>query len=53
MSPPRKASEQAQWDKIATEIRDIRQTFGKKTQAGERRTDFAEAPDIDIDALFD
>ena len=43
------ASDAAQWERIATEIRDIRDRFGKKTELGRRRTDFAEAPDMEVD----
>jgi topoisomerase-4 subunit A len=42
-------SNSAQWDKIAAEIKDVKEKFGKKTKLGRRRTDFAEAPEIDFD----
>jgi topoisomerase-4 subunit A len=42
-------SDQAQWDRISTEIREVKEKFGKKTALGKRRTDFAEAPVIDVD----
>jgi topoisomerase-4 subunit A len=42
-------SDEAQWTHIAGEIRDTRERFGKKTALGARRTQFADAPDIEID----
>ncbi|MGE3873491.1 MAG: DNA topoisomerase IV subunit A [Parvibaculaceae bacterium] len=42
-------SDGAQWEKIAGEIRETREKFGKKTALGKRRTDFAAAPEIDLD----
>lgn len=39
-------------DKILTlEIKDIKTRFGQKTKLGERRTDFAEAPEFEVDIL--
>ena len=42
-------SDDLQWKKIADEIRGTRDTFGKKTSEGARRSDFAEAVEIDLD----
>lgn len=42
-------SDAAQWEKISTEIKGTKEKFGKKTELGKRRTDFAEAPEIDAD----
>ena len=42
-------SEEAQWEKIASETKLAKEKFGKKTELGKRRTDFAEAPEIDFD----
>ncbi|MBC8038777.1 MAG: DNA topoisomerase IV subunit A [Rhizobiales bacterium] len=42
-------SEDEQWAKIAAEIKDVKEKFSKKTPLGRRRTDFAEAPEIDVD----
>ena len=42
------ASEDMQWSRIAEEIRETRDKFGKKTPLGARRTEFAEAPEIDF-----
>ena len=39
-----------QWNRIAAEIKDVKEKFSKKTTIGKRRTDFADAPEIDIDA---
>ncbi len=43
------ASDEAQWNRIADEIRETRDKFGKKTALGARRTEFAVAPTIDVD----
>ncbi len=37
------ASDELQWQRIGTELEDIRRAFGKTTKAGARRTSFAEA----------
>ena len=42
------ASEDELWSRIAAEVRETRDKFGKKTELGARRTEFAEAPDIDF-----
>ena len=42
-------SDEQQWAHISAEIRDTRDKFGKKTELGARRTQFAEAPEIDFD----
>ncbi|MEM7427524.1 MAG: DNA topoisomerase IV subunit A [Pseudomonadota bacterium] len=42
-------SDDKQWKKIADEIRETREKFGKKTDLGRRRTDFAQAPQGDFD----
>lgn len=36
---------------LTSEIKDIKARFGQKTKLGERRTDFAEAPEFEIDVL--
>jgi topoisomerase-4 subunit A len=49
-------SEDEQWDRIAAEVKEVKEKFSKKTPLGRRRTDFAEAPEIDVDfehALID
>ncbi|MFM8745880.1 MAG: DNA topoisomerase IV subunit A [Aestuariivirga sp.] len=38
-----------QWAKIAAEIKAVKESYSKKTPLGRRRTDFAEAPEIDPD----
>ncbi len=43
------SSDEAQWNHIAGEIRETRDKFGRKTELGARRTQFAEAPSIDVD----
>ncbi len=44
------ASEDAQWQTIASQVREVRDRFGKKTELGRRRTDFATAPAIALEA---
>lgn len=48
------ASDEMQWAQISDDIRATRDRFGKKTDLGRRRTDFAEAPqgDFDLDAAM-
>ncbi|MBL8908973.1 MAG: DNA topoisomerase IV subunit A [Rhizobiales bacterium] len=43
------ASDTQQWEKISGEIRELKEKFGKKTELGRRRTDFAEAPELDVE----
>jgi topoisomerase-4 subunit A len=43
------ASDDLQWERMAGEIREVRERYSKKTELGRRRTDFADAPDIAID----
>ena len=38
-----------QWDKIAEQIKAVRETYGLKTELGARRTTFADQPEMDID----
>jgi topoisomerase-4 subunit A len=42
-------SDDQQWQQISEEIKAVKEKFGKKTPLGKRRTDFAEAPEIDLD----
>jgi topoisomerase IV subunit A len=42
-------SDEEQWAKISDEIRTVKEKYSKKTVLGRRRTDFAEAPEIDVD----
>ena len=42
-------SEDEQWETISGEIKGIKEKFSKKTALGRRRTDFAEAPDVEAD----
>ncbi|MEO1679224.1 MAG: DNA topoisomerase IV subunit A [Pseudomonadota bacterium] len=45
-----------QWSKIADELKAVRKTFGKGSEGGARRTDFAEAIEVDdvpIEAMID
>ena len=43
------ASDDLQWDKISSEIRETRKRFGKDTELGRRRSHFEGVPDLDID----
>ncbi len=43
------ASEDSQWKTIAEEVRHTRDVYGLKTEIGARRSQFALAPDIEID----
>lgn len=50
------ADEKLRWQAIGSEIKFIREKFGKKTALGRRRTEFAEAPDnieVTIEALVE
>ena len=42
-------SDKKQWDVIADEVKQTRDTYGPKTELGARRTTFADDPDIEID----
>jgi len=42
-------SDDLQWKKIAGEIRDTREKFGKKTDIGKRRSVLSQAVEIDVD----
>jgi topoisomerase-4 subunit A len=44
-------SEKEQWKTVAEQIKKVRNTFGKKTPLGKRRTDFAAAPEHDEAAI--
>ncbi|MGB7431707.1 MAG: DNA topoisomerase IV subunit A [Ahrensia sp.] len=43
--------EDLQWKTIAWEVGEVKKKFGKDTEMGARRTDFAEALEIDIEAV--
>ncbi|MDC0738413.1 DNA topoisomerase IV subunit A [Cognatishimia sp. SS12] len=50
------ASDQLQWDKIAEQLKITKKTFGKDYDGGARRTQFAEAgevEDVPIEAMID
>ncbi|HPG21687.1 MAG TPA: DNA topoisomerase IV subunit A, partial [Amaricoccus sp.] len=40
-------SEVLQWGRIAQELREVRKAFGKESPGGARRTDFADAPEVE------
>ncbi|NRA87257.1 MAG: DNA topoisomerase IV subunit A [Rhizobiales bacterium] len=43
------ASDEMQWGVISDQIKDLKKQFGEKTELGKRRTQFAKAPDVDLD----
>ncbi len=43
------ASDEQQWEKIAAEVRQIREQWSKKTDLGKRRTLVADAPAVHVD----
>jgi topoisomerase-4 subunit A len=45
------ASEEKQWQTVAWEIGEVKKKFAKATPLGRRRTDFADAPDTDLEAI--
>jgi topoisomerase-4 subunit A len=45
------ASDEKQWQTVAWEIGEVRKKFAKATELGRRRTQFASAPDADIEAI--
>ena len=50
------ADEDLQWERIASELREVRKAFGAKSEGGERRTRFAEAGDVEdvpLEAMID
>ncbi|MFU8899248.1 MAG: DNA topoisomerase IV subunit A [Roseinatronobacter sp.] len=50
------ASDRLQWKQIGTELREVQAKFGKATDLGRRRTDFAEAgevEDVPLEAMIE
>jgi topoisomerase-4 subunit A len=50
------SDEGLQWDRIASELREVRKTFGGRSEGGARRTQFAEAGDVEevpLEAMID
>ncbi|WP_427023011.1 DNA topoisomerase IV subunit A [Aureimonas ureilytica] len=45
------ASTELQWQRVAGEVREVRETFSKKTKLGKRRTIFADAPERSLDDI--
>jgi topoisomerase IV subunit A len=43
------SSDDLQWERISGEVRTTRDKYGKKTKLGQRRSSFADAPEIDVD----
>jgi topoisomerase IV subunit A len=44
-------SDDKQWRMIEVEIQDVKKTYAKATELGRRRTQFAEAPEADLEAI--
>jgi len=44
-------SDEKQWQTIAWEIGEVKKKYAKATEIGRRRTQFADAPDADIEAI--
>ncbi len=42
-------SDDLQWERIAGEVKEVRERYSKSTKLGARRTTFADAPVIDVD----
>lgn len=45
------ASDDKQWRMIEVEIQDVKKKYAKATELGRRRTQFAEAPEADLEAI--
>ncbi len=45
------ASDDKQWRMIEVEIQDVKKTYAKATELGRRRTQFADAPEADLEAI--
>jgi topoisomerase-4 subunit A len=47
-------SEDLQWSRVSDEIKDLKEKFGKRTELGRRRTEFASPPDImgDVESVL-
>ena len=45
------SSDEKQWQTVAWEIGEVRKTFAKATEIGRRRTQFASAPQADVEAI--
>ncbi|MFN7102506.1 MAG: DNA topoisomerase IV subunit A [Pseudorhizobium sp.] len=45
------ASDDKLWQTVAWEIQEVKKKFAKATELGRRRTQFAEAPNADLDAI--
>ena len=45
------ASDERQWERIAGEVRDVRERFGRTTPNGKRRSTLADAPEIEVDVF--
>jgi topoisomerase-4 subunit A len=46
-------SDKAQWKLVAVGLKDVRKVLGPETALGKRRSDLADAPDVDADAAIE
>ncbi|MBJ3778189.1 DNA topoisomerase IV subunit A [Acuticoccus mangrovi] len=46
-------SQEKQWEKVAGSVKEVRETFGPKTDLGRRRSDFAIAPETSADEVME
>ena len=45
------ASDEQQWKTVSWEIQEVKKQYAKATEIGRRRTQFADAPDADVEAI--
>jgi len=45
------ASDEKLWQAVSWEVQEVKKKFAKATELGRRRTQFAEAPDADVEAI--
>jgi topoisomerase-4 subunit A len=42
-------SEDLQWERVSAEVREVKERYSKKTELGRRRSEIADAPEIEVD----
>ena len=45
------SSDVKQWQAVSWQVKEVKKTFGKYTKLGRRRTQFADAPETDLEAI--
>ncbi|AZN72416.1 DNA topoisomerase IV subunit A [Georhizobium profundi] len=45
------SSDVKQWQAVSWQVKEVKKTFGKDTKLGRRRTQFADAPETDLEAI--